>query len=261
MSFENVWERCQGKYQRVLASALCRRPVEMRNSFPLISFTFDDFPTSAIETGGRILGDHGIAGTYYVALGLLGRDEAAGRMFSKSDLELVVAQGHELGCHTFGHCDPWETDPQVYEASILDNRRELEHIMPGTRFETMSYAISTTPRPATKKIAGHYFACCRAGGQQNNSGIVDLNYVRSFFLERSREKPEEITELIKRNCTERGWLVFSTHDIAARPTKYGCTPELFEQVVKQSVASGARILPVNQALADIRGGSASMAGK
>jgi peptidoglycan/xylan/chitin deacetylase (PgdA/CDA1 family) len=44
----------------------------MRNREPMISFTFDDFPRSALHVAGRILEDHGIAGTYYVSLGLMG---------------------------------------------------------------------------------------------------------------------------------------------------------------------------------------------
>src|SRR5207253_7913061 len=44
---------------------------------------------------------------------------------------------------------------------------------------------------------------------------------------------------------------FATHDVCNSPTRYGCRPELFEQVVKQSVDSGARLIPVSQALAEI----------
>jgi hypothetical protein len=44
-----------------------------------------------------------------------------------------------------------------------------------------------------------------------------------------------------------GWLIFATHDVAAQPSRYGCTPEFLEQVVQYSVDSGARILPVAKA--------------
>ncbi len=50
----------------------------------------------------------------------------------------------------------------------------------------------------------------------------------------------------------RGWLVFATHDVEANPSRYGCTPELFERVLRWSVHSGARILPVARALRQIR---------
>jgi hypothetical protein len=220
----------------------------MRNTVPVISFTFDDFPLSALEVGGKILRRHGVAGTYYVSLGLLDREESVGRICSAAHLKEVLNQGHELGCHTFAHCDAWETEPESFERSICDNQCALAGIIPGARFQTMSYPISTTPRPTTKKQTGRHFSCCRAGGQTNNVGTVDLNYVHSFFLEQSREAPATIWELIDRNRVERGWLVFSTHDVSTKPTRYGCTPEFFDEVVKRAVNSRSRVLPVIQAL-------------
>jgi hypothetical protein len=58
--------------------------------------------------------------------------------------------------------------------------------------------------------------------------------------------------LIDRNRQARGWLVLSTHDVSDTPTPYGCTPDLFERVVRWAADSGARILPVAAALTTLR---------
>lgn len=250
--FGSLLRRLQGKYRRTLSVALCRRSIKMQNTGPLISFTFDDFPQSALEVGGKILRAHGVAGTYYVSLGLLNRDEPTGRICSSTDLKEVLAQGHELGCHTFGHCDAWETESRSFQESILANRRALKEILPGASFATMSYPINT-PRPSTKRRTGRHFAGCRGGGQTFNSGPIDLNYLQAFFLEQSREVPSLIWEMISRNRNEGGWLIFATHDISVQPTRFGCTPELFEDVVSRAVGSGARVLPVAQALSLVCG--------
>lgn len=246
-----LWERARGKWRRTLAATLSRRVIPMQNSRPIISFTFDDFPRSALEIGGTILQAHGVFATYYVALGLLDRDEAAGRICSASDVRTALQQGHELGCHTFGHCDPWDTEPDIFEQSLEQNQRALSGLLPQWKFQTMSYPISTTPRPVTKWRTGRRFSCCRAGGQKLNVGTVDLNYVYSFFLERYRDRISEIGALIDRNRTERGWLVFSTHDITTQPTQYGCTPGFLAEVVRMSVESGAMVLPVSKALSEL----------
>ena len=243
-------KRLQGKYRRTLSAALGRRPVKMHNTVPLISFTFDDFPRSALEVGGKILRTHGVAGTYYVSLGLLNRDEPTGRICSSKDLTEVLARGHELGCHTFGHCDAWETEPRSFEESILANRLALNQILPEANFVTMSYPIST-PRPGSKRLTGQHFAGCRGGGQKFNLGTVDLNYMLAFFLEQSRDVPDVIWEMITRNQMEGGWLIFATHDVSVHPTRFGCTPKLFEDVVRRAVESGAKVLPVAQALAKV----------
>ena len=62
-------------------------------------------------------------------------------------------------------------------------------------------------------------------------------------------------ELIDRNQQTRGWLVLATHDVSAQPTPYGCVPEFFDEVVRYAAQSGARILPVGEALAQLRLGN------
>mgnify|MGYP006961823482 CR=1 FL=1 len=43
-----------------------------------------------------------------------------------------------------------------------------------------------------------------------------------------------------------GWLIFYTHDVSPRPSKYGCIPDYFERVVELSTESGAMIPPVGE---------------
>jgi len=100
----------------------------------------------------------------------------------------------------------------------------------------------------TKAKIAKYFQCCRGGGQTVNVGTADLNQLSAYFLEQSRHNIQAIKDLIDHNRRVRGWLIFATHDVSDNPTPYGCTPELFENVVQYAVSSGARILPVIRAL-------------
>lgn len=244
-----TWIR--NRYRRSL-SALCGcRLIQLRLQFPMISFTFDDFPQSALQEGGAILKKHGLCGTYYVSLGLMNRQIPAGRAFSAEDLHQVIAEGHDLGCHTFAHCHAWETKPSVFEQSIIENKRALGELGLGAAFESLSYPIDC-PRPQTKRKAAKYFSCCRGGGQISNIGTMDLNYLKAFFLEKSQDDPEPVKSLIDQNCKARGWLIFATHDICDNPTQYGCTPGFFEEIVRCAINSGARVLPVTKALKMMR---------
>jgi hypothetical protein len=54
--------------------------------------------------------------------------------------------------------------------------------------------------------------------------------------------------IIDSNSDARGWLIFATHDVARDPTPFGCTPSLFEEIVRYAAESGARLLPVAEAL-------------
>jgi peptidoglycan/xylan/chitin deacetylase (PgdA/CDA1 family) len=253
--------RARGWLAIEAARVLFRRRLAVRTALPLISFTFDDFPRSAFLEAGSILSRYGIQGTYYISLSLMGKQSRLGPMFRAEDLKELARLGHELGCHTFGHCHSWNTPPDVYEKAILENQRALTEVLPGASFQTFAYPFSA-PRAEVKKVAGRHFLCCRggglkagrhllrhaAGGQTFNSGITDLNYLCAFFLEKSRGNPEGVKSLIDENARARGWLVFATHDVCADPSPFGCTPDFFEQVVQWALESGARILPVVEAL-------------
>ncbi len=247
MNFTDLEQRIAGRCRRGLSRLFGRRMVRLRCERPVVSFTFDDFPKSALDTGGAILRQCGAVGTYYAAFGLMDKDSPVGRIFSAGDVEELLAQGHELGCHTFAHCHAWETEPSVFEQSIIENRRVLDRLVPGAVFKTHSYPKSP-PRPAIKRRAGRCFAACRGGGQIYNAGATDLNNLSAFFLERSRDNPGSIKDMILRNRDACGWLVFATHDVCESPTPFGCKPAFFEEVVRFAAESGARILPLGQAL-------------
>lgn len=256
MVLSSFWARVQGRYARTTNRLFFRRPFAISTQVPFISFTFDDFPRSALHTGGAILRSFGLAGTYYASFGLMGKQAPAGAMFVPEDLNALFAQGHELGCHTFGHYDSWKTETGIFEDSIIENKRALSELCPEASFKTFSYPIQP-PRIRTKRKVARHFACCRGGGQTFNAGTADLNYLFSYFLEKSRGYPAEVKNLIERNRQDRGWLIFSTHDISKDPTPFGCTPDYFEDIVQCAVASGARILPVVQAWEALRASSVS----
>ena len=247
MNLMHLWARMKVRCRRGMAEAMFRQPVQMRNTVPLISFTFDDFPRSAYLTGGDILRHHGICGTYYTSLGLAGQHSSVGTCFSLEDLKPLIDEGNELGCHTYAHCDAWETNPREFEKSILENKLRLSELLPEAEFKTLSYPINH-PRPHTKRRTARHFMASRCGGQRFNSGVLDLNLLSAYFLEIGGYDLREVEELIARNCAAKGWLIFATHDVCENPTRYGCTPTFFEEVVKASVASGAKVLPVTQAL-------------
>ena len=56
------------------------KPFAMRNTAPLVSFTFDDVPASAYINGAAILEQHDMRGTFYIAAGICGTmDDALAR--------------------------------------------------------------------------------------------------------------------------------------------------------------------------------------
>lgn len=247
MTLTEFSTRLEGWYVRKTVRFFSRSPIEVKSDRPIISFTFDDFPQSALRTGGAILKKYRAAGTFYAAFGLMAKNSPTGFIFTPEDLPELLKQGHELGCHTFAHCDSWRTDPSVFEQSILDNRNALEQLVPGAVFQSFSYPISV-PNRSSKSRTSRHFVCCRGGGQTFNAGVTDLNYLYAFFLEKSRDNPQAVRDLIDENRRQNGWLILATHDVCESPSPFGCTPGFFEDMVKYAADSGALILPVIEAI-------------
>ena len=235
-----------------MSNCVARRCVVLNHGFPVISFSFDDFPKSALHQGGVVLKRYGVAGTYYTSFGLMDhQDSPVGPIFARSDLEDLVTSGHELGCHTFSHCASWEVSGREFETSLLDNGRALNIVLPGTSFETMAYPFGCCS-PWAKRVAAKYFSCCRGTDTGLNVGLADLNNLRSFPLERYGDNSGVLKLAITRNALAAGWLIFRTHDTSEQPRRGGCTLDFLEHIVRAAVESGARVMPIGQAWRVIR---------
>jgi peptidoglycan/xylan/chitin deacetylase (PgdA/CDA1 family) len=242
-----TYSRLVNASRRFLVQRYARRIALKRDAAPYVSFTFDDFPKSALVNGGNILKEYGAHGTYYVSMGLLGCDSPSGTLADADDIGALLAAWHELGCHTFDHLDGMvETTDRMLE-SIRANQRAVLAVAPGTVLRTFAYPINE-PRIRTKQRIGDHFLCCRAGGQTYNRRRIDMNMVHSCFLDsRNRDDLPSIKRLIDESRKAGGWLVFSTHDVQEYPSRYGCTEQFFRDVVSYCASSGARILEVVRA--------------
>jgi len=215
---------------------------------PWISFTFDDFPRSAFLRGGKILESYRIRGSFYASLGLMGRGSPSGTLFTLEDLREIIDKRHEIGSHTYDHLEAWGTSAPVFMKAIIENQETMQRLFPNYVLRTLSYPIAQ-PHPKIKKLAAKCFDGCRGGGQTFNSGKLDLNLLKSCFIDkRNREDIGYFAKLIRMNTAANGWLIFSTHDIEENPSDYGCRPELLEKIIKTAVDSRATILPVHEVL-------------
>jgi peptidoglycan/xylan/chitin deacetylase (PgdA/CDA1 family) len=236
--------KLQNYYGRKRARVFQRNIYNLRNPGAIISFTFDDFPRTAYLAGGEILRKYNFKGTYFASLGLMGKESPVGTLFYDVDLINLMNDGHEIGCHTYDHVDASEGDASRFEDSILKNQSALSQLLPGLYFKTLAYP-KNNPHPKIKKLAGGYFKCCRGGGQAHNSHRVDVNMLKSVFIDfKNRDDIIALRTLIDINEKEKGWLIFSTHDICDSPSSFGCTPALFHDIVTYVADSGASVLTV-----------------
>jgi len=231
---------------RLITQGFGRRKFEINIDKPIISFTFDDFPQSAAQKGLEILTKYNVKATYYVSFGLIDKITATGKICSIEDVERILQTGNNLGCHTFNHHGAFEQNSSEFEYSLKENQKYLNN-----RFSLQNFSVFSYPKGQvslkTKKIVQKHYKCSRGIIPGINNGNVDLNLLRGTRIYGGIQKFDWCKAVIDQNTRENGWLIFYTHDISDDPSQYGCTPALYEEVLKYSCNSGSDILDIERA--------------
>jgi peptidoglycan/xylan/chitin deacetylase (PgdA/CDA1 family) len=229
-------------------STISRREFTLPSSGPIVSFTFDDFPRSALTVGGAILKTCGAYGTYYAALGLMNTINDLGQHFLAEDLQTLVNAGHELGSHTLNHLSCRTVSLPKFQADTTKGKQAVEQITGIRDSHHFSYPYGHATLWAKPRI-GTSVSSCRGIVPGINESPVDLNLLRANSLYSRSFDLDSIARLLKANTRCRGWLIFYTHDISENPSPFGCKPNEFESAIKIAVKSGARVVPVGKAIA------------
>jgi len=235
-----------GRLRAEVLSIVHSRPLPLHNHGPVVSFCFDDFPRTAYTTGGAILKSFGLCGTYYAALGLMNTTNELGDQLRLEDIESLLADGHELGCHTFSHLSCRAVSPRSFESDVLKGRQAIYELT-GDDAENFAYPYGHVSVHSKKSIGTHMSSCRGIYGGINHL-VADLNLLRANGLYGDLDQRTHFESLISANAARRGWLIFYTHDVRRNPSAFGCTPELFDQIVAFAAESGCRIASIKEAL-------------
>ena len=235
-----------GSLRRRLLSSLYTRPTRLSNQVPIVSFCFDDFPRTSYTAGGAILKSFAARGTYYAAMGLVNTANELGEQFRREDLHGLLADGHELACHTFSHISCRAATFGAFEADV---RKGCDAIRELTGSETLNFAYpyGHVTLKAKKKIGGQMRSSRGIYGGLN-AERADLNLLRANRLYGDVDQFASVARLLEENTRSRCWLIFYTHDVRANPSQFGCTPALLAATVSLALNSGSRIAPIEDVI-------------
>jgi len=229
---------------------MCARPISLAWPGGVVSFTFDDFPKTALTTGGSILERYGVRGTYYASLKLAGTETVVGPMFDPQDVGAAHNAGHEIGCHTYAHLDCDRAAKSLILTEVRDNAAAVSAIIQGFVPSNFAYPYGSVS-PTAKRVVGPRFSSCRGIRKGINHGIVDLADLLAMAVYDVDFDEVEIRRMVDHNRSIAGWLIFFTHDVVETPSRYGCKPGQLESVVAYA-AKDTAILPVREVIAGLR---------
>lgn len=233
------------KISRRVTPFLARRMLKFKLEKPLVSFTFDDCPLSAIENGVKPLADKGWKSTIYIAGGLLGETNHHGEQISAEDVTDLHEQGHEIGDHTFSHIDAQSTPGADFMADISRNQDFLKNLgMPSS--PTFAYPYGQT-LPGIKRKLEKQFTGLRGITPGIHAGEVDLNQIKSVPLF-SGPRMGVAQNIISALSEAPAWVTFFTHDIREDHSPWGCSPQDLQIIMALVDSIGAEVLPVGQAI-------------
>jgi peptidoglycan/xylan/chitin deacetylase (PgdA/CDA1 family) len=239
-----------GEMRRTLISAAFERRIPLGSCGPIVSFTFDDFPRSALSVGGEVLKSFGARGTYYAAIGLMNSSTELGEQFRREDLESLVHEGHELGHHTFGHISCRSVPARSFREEVRKGRTAIEKLTGYWRPSNFAYPFGEVTLGA-KRLVGAEVASSRGIWPGFNGPMVDLSLLRANRLYGDHLSNSRVEELILENELRRSWIIFYTHDVRSAPSRYGCTPGLLEFAVAFALQRKARVLTVADVIAEL----------
>jgi peptidoglycan/xylan/chitin deacetylase (PgdA/CDA1 family) len=235
-----MWSEAKARVSHRLATHLCVEPFRLRNETPIVSFTFDDIPKSAATTGAGILEDHGARGTFYASGGLVGSASPDWAMVEAQDIVALHRKGHEIGCHTFSHKRACDLDAQSLAEEIASNREYLRTLEPSIKVESFAYPFGYGSIVRKRQLKNE-FTSCRSIVPGVNSGTVDMQFLRAMPLIDQRVSRSGIERAFDEAINTNGWLIFYSHDVAGRPSPYGCSPALMNYALE---AASHRKIPV-----------------
>jgi peptidoglycan/xylan/chitin deacetylase (PgdA/CDA1 family) len=245
----SLWSRIK-EIRPYIWSSFHRRTAALGDVGPIVTFTFDDFPRTALTAGGPIVERFGGRATYYLAMGLINKSNGLGELFRTEDVASLLERGHEVASHTFSHLSARKTPINVF-------LRDVEHCEKAIREGATVHASGNFAYPygevtlVAKEHLGSRMKSCRGTFGGFNGPDVDLNLLRANRLYGGVDQAAAAKELIRENERRKSWLIFYSHDVANKPSPFGCSPELLEQVVSFAASRGTKILTVADVVAEI----------
>lgn len=232
---------------RYIARRTVQRPLALRGPVGVVSFTFDDAPASACDIGASMLEQHGARGTFYVAGGLTDRMEEGMPCHTLPQLQQLLQDGHEVGCHSYSHVRCDTLAPAALTAELDRNAAFLAGLGLNPAQLDFAYPFGAYAWGA-KRLCASRFVSSRITGGGTHLGTADLNALKTHRLYHRPVDAETYETVLAQTARHKGWLVVNTHDVQDNPSPFGYTPLALAQAVSAALAAGCKVLPVRAAI-------------
>ena len=208
-----------------------------------VSLCFDDFPQSAARLAAPMSEKRDWRATWYVSGSFEGKvTPEYGRMFEASDIQQLLQNGHDFGCHTYDHLDCKEASAEALAAQAersknFLNKRGVHDI------RSFAFPFGAVDLP-TKRLMGQSKLALRGVKPGLNRGNVDLNMLIACCLQDNDGGTARALHELQSLQQQDGWLIIFTHDVRAKPSPWGVKPTVYANLLNAIEQSGAEVITV-----------------
>lgn len=211
-----------------------------KNTFPLVSFTFDDGYRDQYQYAVPVLDSFGIRGTFYIITKNL-KKIFPGYMDS-TEVHNLYRNGHEIGSHTVTH--PYILSYPWNAWQVRQSKRDLEQM--GIKVQSFAYPYGRSSFFYRKKVVFSGYSTARVVGNKSNEGDIDPFEIRSRYVLRTTTI-SEIEKWIEDAEKNNAWLVLCFHHIDMSNTPWGCTPQMVRSISELIDRKQIKVLPITEA--------------
>ena len=210
----------------------------------VVSLTFDDALANQMMAAA-LLDPRGLAATFYVPTGLVGRAGYLGW----NDILALAERGHEIGGHTANHVHLPDVGLEQARREIVKDREVLvAHGLEPVSF-AYPYGESNAEVEALVREAG-YRAARAIGGVVETLPPADAYALRSPHSAQPWTTAEHLAGLVLTAEHEQGWLILPIHAIsAAGRSSYTTSPADLEAFLDWLLDRRTQVLPVRDVIA------------
>ena len=240
------------KIQRRLTQSYTCAPVGPAAQ-SMITFSFDDFPKSAADTGAEIMGAIGASAIYYACSGLARTVTPTGEQYDEGDIIRLAEAGHEIGAHTHTHLDCAAASLDRVLDDIETNLKRLKAMGLKQAVNHFAYPYGETTVALKKKLMAK-FHTCRGILPGYNSASSDRMQLRSMELKPDSMTTDRALFAIETALRQPTWLHIFTHDVKRSPSEYGTTPAALTRITRMARDSLIPIVTPSEAMVLLKGG-------
>lgn len=240
-----------GKLRRLRARAGPRRMQPARLQRGMVSFSFDDFPKSAVDVGAAELERVQARGTYYASASFAGLDTHHGRMFDMDDLARLQAAGHEIGNHTYSHLDCARAPAEDVVADVKRNAEALRAMGCAAPLRSFAWPYGEAS-PEAKRALEPEFDTLRGVRPCAVTRAADLNLLPAHSLDGGEDGLARVLAALREAARRPSWLIVFAHDVQPRPTQWGCTPSMLRLALETARKLDLDIVTVGEGAQRLR---------